>query len=352
MFDSLKFSTSLGSDNHSGVHPKVMQALTAANRGHAHAYGLDEVSKLTEQEFKRVFGPNVEAQYVFTGTAANVLGLAGLMDSYQAVVASDLAHLHMDECGAPEKFLGSKIWPVRTEDGRIKPEQIEEYLERMGDQHYSQPRVVSLTQPTELGVCYSLSELQAWRKFTRDKNLMLQLDGARLANACVTLGCTMRELTAELGADVVSFGGTKNGLMGAEAVLLFTPEAKASFKFYRKQAMQLSSKTRFLAAQFYAYLQDDLYLEIARHVTSSAKQLAESLREFPAIHLPYAVESNALFVQLPKAWINPLREKYFFYIWDAQFNLCRWMISYDWTEKHRQGLIDTLHEVRKCFPVK
>jgi threonine aldolase len=352
MFEELKFATSLGSDNHSGVHPRVLAALTAANRGHAHAYGMDELCRLTDGEFKRVFGAQVEAQYVFTGTAANVLGLAGFVRSYEAVVASSLAHLQVDECGAPEKFLGAKLWTVPTEDGRIFPEQIGELLERMGDQHFSQPRVVSLTQPTELGVCYSLAELRAWREFTRSKNLMLHLDGARLANASVSLGCTLRELTSDIGVDSVSFGGTKNGLMGAEAVLLFSDAAKAGFKFYRKQAMQLSSKTRFLAAQFHAYLHDDLYLEIARHTTSSARRLAEALREFPEIQQPFPVQSNGLFVQLPKAWIHPLRDKFFFYIWDSEKNLCRWMISFDWTERNHADLLNAIREVQKCFPAK
>jgi threonine aldolase len=352
MFEDLKFATSLGSDNHSGIHPRVMEALAAANRGHAHAYGLDELSRLTALEFKRVFGENCEPQYVFTGTAANVLSLAGTVKSFEAVICSSLAHLNVDECGAPEKFLGSKLLSVPTEDGRIHPEQLTDLLQRQGDQHFSQPRAVSLTQPTELGVCYSLAELKAWRKFTRDKNLMLHIDGARLANAAAFLDCSLRALTSEIGVDVVSLGGTKNGLLGAEAVLLFSDEAKAAFKFYRKQAMQLSSKTRFLAAQFYAYLKDDLWLEIAGHVHALARDLSEELRAFPEIRQPFPVQSNALFVQLPKAWISPLREKFFFYVWDADIQLCRWMISFDWEMETSDQLIEAIHEVKKCFPVK
>jgi len=352
MFDDLRFSTSLGSDNHSGVHPRVMEALLAANRGHAHAYGMDELCELTAREFKRIFGPEAEAQYVFTGTAANVLSASGLVRSFEAVVCSEVAHLHLDECGAPEKFLGGKLWTIKSPDGRIQPEQIAEVLQRQGDQHFAQPRLVSLTQPTELGVCYSLEELHAWRKFTREKNLMLHLDGARLCNAAVNLGCTLREMTAEIGVDVVSFGGTKNGLMGAEAVILFSPKAKENFKFYRKQAMQLSSKTRFLAAQFHAYLHGDLWLEIAQHVTATAKDLSQRLEEFPEIRVEFPVQSNALFVRLPKPWTSPLREKFFFYVWDPEINLCRWMISFDWREETTERLISALREVKKCFPVK
>jgi threonine aldolase len=352
MFDELSFPTSLGSDNHSGIHPKVLEALLAANRGHAHAYGMDELCRLTEKEFTRLFGLGVQPEYVFTGTAANVLSFVGSLRSYEAVVCGDVSHLNMDECGAPEKYLGSKLWPVKTEDGRIFPEQLDELLQRMGDQHFSQPRAVSLTQPTELGVCYSLEELRKWRKFTRDKNLMLHLDGARLANAAVTLGCSLMELTADLGIDAVSFGGTKNGLLGAEAVLLFSDEAKRGFKFFRKQAMQLSSKTRFLAAQYHAYLKDDLWREIATHVTGQARSLAARLEEFPEIRLAYPVQSNGLFVRLPKAWIAPLRERFFFYVWDPEIQLCRWMISWDWNDSTSDRLLAAIREVKKCFPAK
>lgn len=324
----------------------------AANRGHAHAYGMDEVCSLAQKEFVRVFGPAVEAQYVFTGTAANVLSFAGSVKSFGAVIASQMAHIHVDECGAPEKFLGCKLWGIPTQDGRIFPEQALPFLERQGDQHFSQSRLVSLTQPTELGTCYSLAELRAWREFTYQKNLMLHLDGARLVNAAVSLNVSLRELTADLGLDVVSFGGTKNGLLGAECVLLFTPSAKENFKFYRKQAMQLSSKTRFLAAQFYAYLKDDLYLEIAHHVTASAKSLAAKLAEFSEIEVAFKVESNAIFVKLPKPWIAPLREKFFFYVWDPNINLCRWMISFDWSGHFEKHVLESIHEVKKCFPVK
>ncbi len=349
MFEELGFNYSLGSDNHSGVHPRVMEVLSAANRGHAHAYGMDELCRLTLEEFRRVFGPEVEPHYVFTGTAANVLCLSSLK-SFEAVICSEEAHIHVDECGAPEKFLGAKLWTVPTRDGKITPAQCGPALSRGGDQHFSQPRAVSLTQPTELGLCYTLDELREWRRFTTEKNLMLHLDGARLVNAAAHLNVSLKELTSGIGVDVVSFGGTKNGLMGAEVCLLFTKPAKENFKFYRKQAMQLSSKTRFLAAQFYAFLKDDLWLEIARHSTSHATRLSHALNEFSEIRLAHPVQSNALFVHLPKAWIAPLRKKYFFYVWPGGENLCRWMISFDWTDELTNKLLEEIREVRKCFP--
>jgi len=352
MFDELQFATSLGSDNHTGIHPRVMEALMAANRGHAHAYGMDELCQLTHKEFARLFGSGVEAHYVFTGTAANVLCLSPLLKSFEAVICSNLSHLHVDECGAPEKFWGAKLLPLNTTDGKIRPQQCAEVLSRGGDQHFSQPRAVSLTQPTELGVCYTLDELHEWREFTLAKNLMLHIDGARLVNAAAFMDVSLKSLTADIGVDVVSFGGTKNGLMGAEACLLFSDQAKADFKFYRKQAMQLSSKTRFLAAQFHAFLKDDLWREIAQHSTAQARKLAAALKEFPEIQLAHPVQSNALFVHLPKPWIKPLRKKFFFYVWPASHNLCRWMTGFDWTDEKTSEMINTLREVKKCFPAE
>ncbi len=346
MFDELKFPQSLGSDNHAGFHPRVLEALAAANRGSAHAYGMDELSELTAKEFRRVFGDDVQAEYTFTGTAANVLCMAPLVRSFQAVICSEHAHLQLDECGAPEKFLGAKLYTAPSKDGKIFPKQIMELLTRGGDQHFSQPRLVSLTQPTELGVAYSLEELRAWRMYTRSKNLMLHLDGARLANAAAYLNVDLKALTSEIEVDVVSFGGTKNGLIGAEACLLFSDEAKENFKFYRKQAMQLSSKTRFLAAQFYAYLHQDLWREIARHSIAMAQNLAERLGEFEEIRLAQPVQSNAVFVHLPKSWIAPLKERYFFYVWDNSTQLCRWMTSFDWTNEKTEDLIRAIREVR------
>lgn len=342
MFEELKFKSSLGSDNHSAVHPLVMAAIAAANRGGAHAYGMDEVSELCEKEFKRVFGDEAEAHFVFTGTAANVLCLAPALKSFEAVICSEVAHLNVDECAAPEKFWGGKLLTVPSRDGKITPQQIEEHLSRGGDQHFAQPRAVSLTQPTELGVCYTLNELREWREFTRQRNLMLHIDGARLANAAAFLGVSLKAMTADIGVDCVSFGGTKNGLMGAEACVLFSAEAKKNFKFYRKQAMQLSSKTRFLAAQFYAYLKNDLWLEIAKHSISQAQRLAMQLAQFEELKLCFPVESNALFVSVPKGWIASLKEEFFFYIWDSKTSMCRWMTSFSWTDEDSARLLARL----------
>lgn len=340
-------SYSLGSDNHSGVHPLIFEALIKANHEHAHSYGLDTISEQAKLEWSRVLGRDAEVFYVFNGTAANVLALQAFVPSYEAVVCSEHAHLHMDECGAPEKHIGCKLYTLPSADGKIHPRQMREFLQRGGDQHFSSPRLVSLTLPTELGVCYTINELAEWRAFANTHRLFIHWDGARLVNAASFHGCSLAELIERGRPDVISFGGTKNGLMGAEAVIFFDRERAKTFKYVRKQGLQLSSKTRFLAAQFQAFLQNDLWRKIADHVTSEAKHLAEHLNRFPEIKVAYPVESNALFVQLPKAWIEPLKQESFFYIWDSDKNMARWMISFDWRREQTERWLNKIEEVRK-----
>ena len=347
MFEDLNFNLGLGSDNHSGVHPRVMEAIVACNRGHAHAYGGDEVSELARREFARVFGPEARVEYVFNGTAANVLCLAPGLRRFEAVICAEVAHLQMDEGGAPEKFLGAKLWTVPSTDGKFSPKDAAFLLERRGDQHYAQAAAVSVTLPSEMGVSYSLNELKSWRKFADDKSLMLHIDGARLANAAAFLRADLRAIVEAARPDAISFGGTKNGLLGAEAVVLLNPRWFEEFRFHRKQAMQLASKTRYMAAQFYAYLKDDLWLEIARHVVDQAQSLARRLEaEVPEIRLAFPVESNALFVKIPPEWLKAIRQRYFFYIWDRPRSLGRWMISWDWTADQSDDLIAFLKTLR------
>ncbi|MCB0386546.1 MAG: aminotransferase class V-fold PLP-dependent enzyme, partial [Bdellovibrionales bacterium] len=274
-----EFRTGFGSDNHSGVHPRLLEFLLELNRGHAHSYGGDEVSALAYEEFKRHFGDDIDVHYVFNGTAANVLCLGALMTSYEAVICSEQAHLQLDECAAPEKYLGCKLVPLPSKDGKITPAQVLETLKRRGDQHHAQPRVISITQPTELGTVYSLSEMKALAKVARDHDLFLHVDGARLVNAAVHLDVDLKTLTSGVGVDALSFGGTKNGLLGAEAVILFGSRRRADFKFLRKQAMQLPSKMRFISGQFLIYLREGLWREIAIHSTQIAKKLEATLKE-------------------------------------------------------------------------
>lgn len=341
---NLKFKKSLGSDNHSGVHPQIFEMINLSNRGHAHSYGMDELSELTLLEFKRVFGPQVQVHYVFNGTAANVISASVGLKRYQAILCSEQAHLHLDECGSPEALAHTKVISLKSEDGKISPEQALEWLQRPGDQHFAQPKLISLTQPTELGVVYTLDELKAWRNFADQHQLLLHLDGTRLANAAHTLKCELKDMTCYF--DFVSMGGTKNGLMGAEAILTFNPSYKEDLKFHRKQMLNLPSKTRFLAAQFYGYLKDDLYKKIAQDVCLQAQNLKKSLAEFPEIQIAHPVQSNALFVRLPKDWVKPLKDDFFFYIWDFEQNIARWMLSFDWTEKDSLNLIHNIQKLR------
>jgi threonine aldolase len=329
MFDELKFARSFGSDNHSGVHPKILEAVVAANRGHAHSYGMDEVSELALEEFRRLFGHDVHVFYVFNGTAANVMALKLWLRTFESAIVSDVAHMHLDECGAPEAIAGNKLYTVPTKDGLITVDALKSLMGRKGDQHYAQPKMLSLTQPTELGTTYSPQALRELIGFAREHDLKVHIDGTRLIHASTRLNTSLKELTFDAGVDIVSFGGTKNGLLGAEAVV-FTEQGLANpARFYRKQLLQLPSKTRFLAAQYYAYLKDDLWAEISRHCCAMADLLKAEIHDVPEVQIMHPVQSNALFVKVPHAWIKPLREKYFFYVWDEEECILRWMMSFD-----------------------
>lgn len=320
---------SFGSDNHSGVHPKVLDAVIKANEGHAHSYGMDDHSNHLNQLFRQHFGSDVLAALVFTGTAANVISLKLFLESYESALVSDCSHLWQDECGAPEALAGVKLIPLATHHGKMSVESLRAAIVRRGDQHFSQPRLISLTQPTELGTLYSLSEIRAICELAREKGLFVHIDGTRLIHAATRLKTSLQSLTFDLGVDVVSFGGTKNGLLGAEAILIQDSSRREKLKYLRKQFLNLPSKSRFLAAQYEAYFENDLWREISDHSCRMADLLAESLRGHPEVQILHPVESNAVFVKVPKPWIKRLREKNFFYIWDESEGSLRWMMSYD-----------------------
>lgn len=343
--NDLSFPKSLGSDNHSGVHPVIFQAVAATNQGHTHSYGMDPVSELAQKEFDRVFGKKTYIHYVFNGTAANVMCLTSVLKRFEAVICSSQAHLHLDECAAPEVVGHTKLITLDTKDGKIFPAQAEAHLDRQGDQHHAQIRMVTLTQPTEFGVCYTLEELKAWKSWCQAHHLYLHCDGTRLANSCHTVGIQLSDY-AEI-FDFISFGGSKNGLLGAEAVVSFDKELSKDLKYYRKQLLNLPSKTRFLAAQFYAYLKEDLYLEIASHVCNEAKHFEQELKSIPEAKVLFPVQSNALFTQFPRSWLKPLREQFFFYIWDQKESVGRLMVSFDWTKEDTERFITRLKEVKQ-----
>ena len=331
----------LASDNHSGIHPDILKAVVEVNKNHEHSYGLDKTSKRLNKIIKEMFGENYDWFHVFNGTAANVLSLKTLVQSFESIFCSELSHLNVDECGAPEFHLRSKIIALPDHKGKIKLEDLKDKLIRYGDQHFSQPRALSITQPTELGTCYSLEELKEIKDFCEKHRLFLHIDGARLSNASYTLKISLKEIISE--ADAISFGGTKNGLMGGEIILIKKEHSK-NFKFIRKQLMQLPSKTRFLSEQFIAYLSNDLYLKIAEHSCTLAKKLHESIKEV-GLTPTAPTESNAVFVCLPKKIIKPLKEKFFFYVWNSKTFEVRLMTSFDSTEKEITEFTKNLKEL-------
>jgi threonine aldolase len=333
------------SDNNAGVHPEVLAALAAANVGHVRAYGDDPWTQRAVKLIQGHFGAQADVQFVFGGTGANVLGLQCVTQPYHAVLCPSTAHIAVDECGAPERFTGCKLVTIATPDGKLRPKDLEPFLHHQGDQHHSQPRVISVSQATELGTLYRPEELRALADFAHRHGLLLHVDGARLANAAVALDLPLRALTTDAGVDVLSLGGTKNGLMGAEAVLFLNGTHAPDFRFVRKSGMQLASKMRFLAAQFEALFTDDLWRRSAAHANRMAQRLGRAVTGIPGVRLARPVEANGVFVFLPRAAIAPLQERSFFYVWDEGTCECRWMTSFDTTEQDVDDFARAVREI-------
>ena len=327
-----------GSDNHSGVHPTLLQAITEANLGHVPAYGTCEYSRRAKEIIRGHFGQNAAIFWTLTGTASNVLCLDALTQPYQAILCTEHSHLNVDECGAPERWTGCKLLPCRTTNGKLTEESLLPYLIRGGDQHYAQPRVLSITQPTEVGTLYSIEELRTLIDFAKSKGLLIHMDGARLSNAVAALGCTFKEMTTDLGVDAVSLGGSKGGFLLGEAVIFPQGDPTKNFAYIRKQALQLPSKARFIAVQFERYFGTTLWHDIASHTLSMAKTLEDALNNLPEVHISYPVQSNAVFAQIPKAWVKPAREHYFFYVWEPSKTEIRLMTSFDTQPTDIQGI--------------
>jgi threonine aldolase len=329
----MKPARSFASDNNAGIHPDVLKAISAANRGHSVGYGDDVYTASAIRKCKEHFGSDIEVFIVFNGTAANCLSLKALADSYHAVLCTEAAHIYTDECGAPEKFTGCKLIPIPTSDGKLTVKSVSHAYHGIGDQHHVQPRVVSITQATEMGTVYRPQEIKALAGFAHERDMFLHMDGARIANAAVSLGVNLRQATRDLGVDVLSFGGTKNGLMGAEAVVFFDRKLARNFQFLRKQGMQLASKMRFISAQLEALLSNDLWRKNAQHANHMAKLLEKAVSRIPGIRIVYPVEANAVFAQIPHDAIAKLQQRYFFYVWSEEESVVRWMCSFDTTEQ-------------------
>jgi threonine aldolase len=310
-----------------------LAAIEAANSGHTYGYGHDPLTEALGDRFKREFGEHALGYPVWSGTAANVLSLRATCRPWEAVICAPTAHLNVDECGAPEAIAGVKLLIAAAEHGKVTPETVETTIERVGDEHAVQARVLSVSQCTELGTVYTVEELSALADCAHGRNLLLHVDGARLANAAAALGVPLRSLTAEVGVDVLSFGGTKNGLLGAEAVVFLNPDLGEGFKYLRKQSLQLASKMRFLAAQLHALLQDELWLRSASHSNAMAGLLAERVGGLPGVNITRPVQTNAVFAALPPDAIAELQRQYDFYMWDERVGEVRWMCSWDTTEE-------------------
>lgn len=332
------------SDNHAGVHPEVLQALATANGGHVGAYGADPYTEALQDVTRRHFGEQAVCHPLFNGTGANVVALAAMTDRWDAVICTATAHAHVDECGAPEKVAGVKLLAVPTPDGKLTPELVDREAHGFGVEHHAQPRVVTVTQSTELGTVYTPEELRAVCEHAHGLGLTVHLDGARLANAAAALDVPLRALTTDAGVDVVSWGGTKNGLMGAEAVVVLTPEAVRQPRFVRKLSTQLASKMRFVSAQLLALHTGDLWLEAARRANAMARRLAAGVAEVPGTRVTQAPEANAVFAVLPAGTTARLQERWPFHVWDPASGEVRLMCSWDTTEADVDGFVAALRE--------
>lgn len=338
---------SFASDNNAGVHHRVMEAMAKANEGHFVAYGDDPYTARAVETFRKHLGKEIDIYFVFGGTGANVLGLKAVTESYNAVVCAATAHIYVDECGAPERFTGCKLIPLTTADGKLKVDQIKPLLAEVGFEHHVQPRVISVSQASEMGTVYTPRELKALSGFAHRNEMLLHMDGARIANAAVSLGVSLRAITRDAGVDVLSFGGAKNGMMYGEAVVFFDPKHSRDFKYIRKQGTHLASKMRFISAQFEVLLEKDLWKQNAAHANRMARLLAEELARIPKIRITQKVESNGVFAILPREFIPVLQKRYFFYVWNEEISEVRFMTSFDTTEKDIRDFMSLIRRTLK-----
>jgi threonine aldolase len=329
--NAMKLKRGFASDNNSGVHPAVMEEIMRVNHGHTVGYGSDPFTEKAIEMLRKELGELSEISFVFTGTAANVLGIAGVTRSWNSVITASTAHIEEDECGAPEKFTGCKVLTVDTPDGKLRADLLKRHMHGFGFEHHSQPAVISISQSTEMGTVYSVNEIRDLADFAHDNKMLLHMDGARLANAAISLGLPFRAFTTDAGVDVLSFGGTKNGMMYGEAVCFLKPGLAEGFKYLRKQGMQLASKMRFIAAQYIAYLSDDLWKECAKHSNLMAQEMEKRIRLIKGVTITQKVQSNGIFVIMPQAVADRLSREYFFYPWNMELSEYRLMTSWDTT---------------------
>lgn len=350
----MTLSKSFASDNNSGVHPDILKKLTEVNTGHVIAYGDDKYTVSANEKIKEELGKDSEIFFVFTGTAANVLSISSLIKPYEAVICDEGSHLYTDECGAPERFSGCKLLPVPTPDGKLTVNLIQTRMKGFEFEHHVQPKVISITQSTEVGTVYTPEEIKKIADFAHNHHMYLHVDGARIYNAAASLNVSLKSITADAGVDILSLGGTKNGMMYGEAIVFFDKKLSKNFKYIRKQGMQLGSKMRFIAGQFEALFTHKLWLKNAQQANKMAQLLATELVGIPQIQIVYTVQVNGIFAIVPPYYISVLQQKSFFYVWDDEKSIARWMTSFDTTEEDIHTFVKILKETigvedeRKC----
>lgn len=337
---------SFASDNYAGVLPEVMEALLQANNGHAGSYGNDPLTKSTVALFREVLGAEVDVHFVFNGTGANVLSLSAATQSYNAVLCGDTSHIYNDESSAPETFTGCRFFALPTnEQGKLEPETVRQRLIRKGDLHFPQIKILSLTQSTEYGTVYTPEELKAFGKLCKEQGLYFHIDGSRFFNAAASLACSLKQISTDIGVDLLSLGGTKLGMMFGEAVVVFNEQLREHLPFKHKQVMQLASKTRFIAAQYQALLQGELWRRTAQHANAMARLLHEALQSFPQIKVTRPVEANVVFAIIPLAWNEALMQQFPFYVWREDLNEVRLMCAWDTQEAEIRSFVQTIEKL-------
>ena len=332
------------SDNYSGIHPEVLDAIARVNDGHQVAYGDDDVTTKLSERFHQHFGDHAQVFPVFNGTGANVVAIQAMTKSWEAVICATSAHLNVDEGGAPEKTGRLKLWTIPTADGKLTPELIDKQAWGFGDVHRAQPAVVTITQSSELGTLYTVDEIKAITQHAHGLGMLVHLDGARISNAAAALGTGFREFTTDAGVDVLSFGGTKNGAMMSEAVVILNPDLATAIPYLRKTSMQLASKMRFVSAQLDALLTDDLWLRNASHSNSMARKLEQGVRQISGVDVVRPVQVNAVFAILPAAVTERLQKRFRFYTWDQATGEVRWMCSWDTSDEDVDGFVAAIRE--------
>jgi threonine aldolase len=335
------------SDNNAGVHPEILKEISEVNKGHVVGYGGDPYTETASQLFKGLLGPLIDVYFVFTGTAANVLGITGVTHSWNSVITASTAHIETDECGAPEKFSGCKVLSVDTPDGKITVDLIRKHIHGFGFEHHSQPKIISITQATEMGTIYTPEEVKTLAEFAHNHDMLLHMDGARISNAAVALNLPFKAFTTDLGVDILSFGGTKNGMMFGEAICFLKPGLSENFKYLRKQGMQLASKMRYISAQYIAFFRNDLWKKCASHSNEMAQLLYNKVKDIKGIKVTQKVQANGIFVIFPDKVAEKVREQFFFYPWDESRSEYRWMTSWDTTEEDIEGFVELLKKELK-----